>query len=254
MINVINQNMRNNMSANKGRHLTLFNGAAFVKAASICQTKMAEGDSYIMAEQIQEWYWSKQISQSCHWGVSEIKEQNNCHYQRLYNFIHHCRLLYPCEWHLQSCLASDHTINKKQNKTKPSVTVWGWLDYTCTCTCMHVPAWSFLETHCLTYTKYWTWAKLWKWQSYNKNILLVIDPCIISMDRIGENQHENVKDTIQVEHIWIIIEKNLVSWPWSVHVSVCKISCGFPIIFDIWWAFVIFNIFSHCCIFIQVSN
>lgn len=54
MINVINQNMRNNMSANKGRHLTLFNSAAFVKAASICQTKMAEGDSYIMAEQIQE--------------------------------------------------------------------------------------------------------------------------------------------------------------------------------------------------------
>lgn len=151
-------------------------------------------------------------------------------------------------------LASDHTINKKQKKTKPSVTVWGWLDYTCTCTGMHVPAWSFLETHCLTYTKYWTWAKLWKWQSYNKNILLVIDPCIISMDRIGENQHENVKDPIQVEHIWIIIEKNLVSWPWSVHVSVCKISCGFPIIFDIWWAFVIFNIFSHCCIFIQVSN
>lgn len=50
MINVtcINQYMRNNMSANKGRHLTLFYGAAFVKAASICQTKMAEGDSYIM--------------------------------------------------------------------------------------------------------------------------------------------------------------------------------------------------------------
>lgn len=53
-VRTINQNMRNNMSANKGRHLTLFNSAAFVKAASICQTKMAEGDSYIMAEQIQE--------------------------------------------------------------------------------------------------------------------------------------------------------------------------------------------------------
>lgn len=119
MINVINQNMRNNMSANKGRHLTLFNGAAFVKAASICQTKMAEGDSYIIAEQIQEWYGSKQISQSSQRGVSEIKEENDCHYQRLCNVIHHCRLLYPCEWHLQSYLASDHTVN--QSKTKQNL-------------------------------------------------------------------------------------------------------------------------------------
>lgn len=85
MINVtcINQYMRNNMSANKGRHLTLFYGAA----ASICQTKMAEGDSYIMAGQIQERYGSKQISQSSDRGVSEINKENDCHYQRLCNFI-----------------------------------------------------------------------------------------------------------------------------------------------------------------------
>lgn len=89
MINVtcINQYMRNNMSANKGRHLTLFYGAAFVKAASICQTKMAEGDSYIMAGQIQERYGSKQISQSSDRGVSEINKENDCHYQRLCHFI-----------------------------------------------------------------------------------------------------------------------------------------------------------------------
>lgn len=71
------------MSANKGRHLTLFYGAAFVKAASICQTKMAEGDSYIMAGQIQERY----VSQSSDRGVSEINKENDCHYQRLCNFI-----------------------------------------------------------------------------------------------------------------------------------------------------------------------
>lgn len=130
MINVtcINQYMRNNMSANKGRHLTLFYGAAFVKAASICQTKMAEGDSYIMAGQIQARYGSKQISQSSDRGVSEINKENDCHYQRLCNFILQCKPLYPCERHLQSYIVSDHTKKAKQNKI---VGNRGWLDYTC---------------------------------------------------------------------------------------------------------------------------
>lgn len=126
MINVtcINQYMRNNMSANKGRHLTLFYGAAFVKAASICQTKMAEGDSYIMAGQIQARYGSKQISQSSDRGVSEINKENDCHYQRLCNFILQCKPLYPCERHLQSYIFRDHKKKKsttKQNRWYPGM-------------------------------------------------------------------------------------------------------------------------------------
>lgn len=145
MINVtcINQYMRNNMSANKGRHLMLFYGAAFVKAASICQTKMAEGDSYIMAGQIQARSGSKQISQSSDRGVSEINKENDCHYQRLCNFILQCKPLYPCERHLQSYIFRDHKKKKKHNETKSLVSGDGWTIHACIMV--------ILETHCLTH-------------------------------------------------------------------------------------------------------
>lgn len=117
------------MSANKGRHLTLFYGAAFVKAASICQTKMAEGDSYIMAEQIQARYGSKQISQSSDRGVSEINKETIVTirgFVTLFFNVNPCILVKDIYNRIFFVI-----IKKKKAQRNKIVGIRGWLDYTC---------------------------------------------------------------------------------------------------------------------------